>query len=603
MRTSFRSLGVLTLLWASACLAQSAPSFEHQLDWGAAADGRLTVQLKLGDLDQTELGSRLTLKMPNWTPGAYGFRGYGERVGELTAHAGSVDGAELEVQHPETDTWIVERGDAVTVVVSYSLPLGGRRRRTSSAGAHFTGPDTYLYLAGHERIGSHDVRMLNLPEGWTLTTGLEQLEGAPHTYRAHDYDELVDCPVSAGPLFVDTVMVRGCPIELCWQGDRELAERANAHLKDDIARIAAWQFDFFGEVPFERYLFQFVVSPGGRGASGLEHRNSTEINLSEAAIFDSKVGLSVIAHEFFHLWNVKRIRSQTINPFDYTRVPQMDALWFHEGVTDYYTSVCLLRTGIYSEEEYLRELGSSWASCNQTDDYYTRGAAWGFALDLEIRSATDNRRSLDDVMRQMNWMYAKPDRGFEQSEGIFWLIDGVAQRDLSSQWLPIVLDQQDADFGPVASLAGMSFKLREISRSPFFGVVADATDEGGIVLREVVAGTSADKAGFLAGDRLLSLDGEAFDAENWQQLIRAAEPGSDIEVRFVRGEQEREVRFAMGYRARQEGRLERDPRASAGQREVLAQFLTTQPFQPLSEPDAEPTPEQSPEKVPAGGYF
>ncbi len=567
---------ILPLL-ASALLA-SSPTFEHELDWSRAPEGALQVTLHVGGCDT--FGSAFIVRMPNWTPGAYRFRGFGERVTDLRARAGSVDGAELTVTRDGTDTWLVDHEGAATVVFQYTVPLGGRRSNLAQ-GVHITGPETYLYLPGYERVGAHRVHMVGIPEGWQLTTGLVRHDDG--SYSAVDYDQLIDCPVTVGPLLLDEIVVKGCPIELSYQGDRALAERMNAELKEEIGKICAWQFDFFGEIPFDRYVFQFTVG-GGRGASGLEHHNSTEIYLSEGSVFSSTSGLSVIAHEFFHLWNVKRIRSETINPFDYTEVPRMDSLWFLEGVTDYYTAVCLLHTGVYTPEQYLNVLGRAWSQCNQTDDYYTRGRAWGFALDLEIRAATGNRRSLDDVMRYMNWQFARPDRGFERSEGIFHIIDAVAQADLSSRWLPIVLGEADADFSAIAPVGGLSFKLREISRSAFFGVQAEPSAAGGIVLGNVVPGSSAADAGFAVGDRLLSLNGTAFTEANWGDLIRGTEPGAEVVIVRVRGDEEREVRFAMGYRAQTEGRLARDPEASAEARAVFEGFLAAEPFRAVPDP-------------------
>ena len=569
----------LVLLAAPPARAED-PAFVHVVDFSAATDGSFVVAQTASGLDRTDVGSTLTFHMPNWEPGAYEFQAFGERVADLAARAGAPGAEALPVTRPAADTWKVERGTAESVVLTYRLPVGRRR-----AGVHFTGPETFLYLEGFERRGTHELRLAGIPAGWTVATGLSPLDAAGGRYLARDYDELVDCPVTCAPLFVARTVVKGCPVEYTYDGDAARARRSHEAIVPDVAKIVAWQFDFFGEVPFDRYVFHFTVGRRG-GVAGLEHRNSTEISLSADAVFESKIALSVIAHEFFHLWNVKRIRSRPIHPFDYLHVPEMDALWFHEGVTDYYASVCLLRTGIYDEAEFLAEMARAWSACNSTDDYYTRGTAWGFALDLEIRRRTDGRRSLDDVLREMNWIYAHPDRGVDESPGILAVVDAVAQSDLSTKWLPIVLDRVDCEFAEAGRTGCLVYARREISRTAYLGVQAEGAPEGGVVLQRVVPGSPAARAGLEAGDRLLRLGADELDAEGWRDTILGTKPGSRVNVRFVRGAEEKEVAFEIGSRSEYTGTLRRARSASPEARRAFDGFAATGPFRPVPEPAA-----------------
>ncbi|MBL8059574.1 MAG: M61 family metallopeptidase [Chthonomonas sp.] len=389
------------------------------------------------------------LLIPNWAPGAYILRDNFKSVQNLKATDQS--GKDLAIKQDitiarrfftlptrqdvalnEVSTWSV--APASETVVEYDIPV-----RFSGEVVHWSGPSTYMYEMN--RKDEETELAVRAPSGWNIFTGLD--EKAEGVFDSPDYDTLADNPVTVGKdVLVDhytshgkphTIVMRGAPKS---QVKRDYLIKACKHVSDA-------QGHFFGnELPFSKYVWHFDVNGAPDGAGGLEHLSSTQITLAAGV---GPRAVSVLSHEFFHLWNVKRIRSSVLGPFDYTKLPTTGALWWLEGVTDYYASYLLYRYGWSTEGELFAEVNSTYQGVSRSQpfstvsphesswrmpetsngrgnsngyliSYYTLGWLAGMCLDLNIRSASGGKHSLDDVTRAL-WVQNRDGQpGFREDE-------------------------------------------------------------------------------------------------------------------------------------------------------------------------------------------
>lgn len=370
---------------------------------------------------------KTSLKLPNWAPGAYVLRTDNAKAVEGVSAKPSVDlskGLENE--------WLLSTQPGKKYTVEYALP-----RRSPTGNLHITGPNTYLYINGRKE---EDCRLtVDLAEGAKSTCGLPRISES--AYSASSYDVLADNPITVGNYEVDTYTVQGVPNEIVYYAG-PIADVDRAKVKEFCHRITAAQSDFWGGLPFDKYVWHFRVTPGNGGGGGLEHLSSTSITMAAGFGYGTQ---SVLSHELFHAWNVKRIRSEPLGPFDYDRLPITGALWWLEGVTDYYANLIMTRYGLGTPEELYtkaaRTLGAvrsnparlevspynsslqvyqaaNWRgnSNGYKISYYQLGWLVGFALDTEIRARSGGKYSLDDVCLAL-WEQNKNDQpGFAEDE-------------------------------------------------------------------------------------------------------------------------------------------------------------------------------------------
>jgi predicted metalloprotease with PDZ domain len=374
-------------------------------------------------------------------------------------------GANLTVSHPRGDTWSIAAAGHKRLKVRYEIPIDkGAQRRGMFASdekiVHYGGPSVYLYVVGRKQ---ERCRLdLAVPENWQVAVSLKPAgrQAGLRRFEAKDYDVLADCPVTMGEFPEERYVEGGQEYRLAFRGpakdqiDRQRAVR--------ICRfITRAETDFFGGAPLDRYVWHIWANEGRDGAGGLEHATSSQIFLTTG---EGPRALAGLAHEFFHLWNVKRIRSKVLGPFDYTRLPQTGALWWLEGVTDYYAQLLPYRSGAWGRDRFLadamtqiRAVRSNPArlevspydasyripeavnsfSSGYRVNYYRTGWVLGIMFDIELRARSNGRRSLDDVERAL-WRLCKDDQpGFEEDEIRRQLIrfGGESMGNLYDQWV------------------------------------------------------------------------------------------------------------------------------------------------------------------------
>ena len=324
-----------------------------------------------------------------------------------------------------------------------------------------------------------EVQFENVPAGWK--TIAELAPGSdPNSFVAASYDELVDAPVEIGSF--DEFEFDSDDARFRVAVDSKSYNKSR--LEDYLQRITNYELQLMGGPPFKEYTFIFHI--GGRGevaGGGMEHANSAAISVNSPGEL-----LELPAHEFFHAWNVKRIRPRTLEPVDYTKEQYTRALWFAEGVTSTYGSYTLERTHLWSKDEFYRDLASqitelesrpahTWQSVEDSsldawlekyDDYllpdrsisyYSKGQLLGVMLDLAIRDATDNRKSLDDVMRRMNEEYARQHKFYDDSEGIRAVVEEVAGTSFKEFFRLYVAGVAEIPFDKFLDLAGLQLKI------------------------------------------------------------------------------------------------------------------------------------------------
>jgi predicted metalloprotease with PDZ domain len=434
------------------------------------------------DLEDVEL------RMATWSPGFYRVEDYAKNVRSLAAKG--PDGTKLAVERPKNNHWRIKASGVPRVIVSYRLLCDRHSVTTNEVGedlAVLNGPATFLSPV-EDGKRPYEVRF-ELPKGWTrVMTALEPVPGGlPDRFRAPDFETLADSPILAGTMAVHEFDVGGSTHFVVdagavdgWDGDR--AAR-------DIEAIVREDGKLWGALPFKRYLFLNVFR---RGGGGLEHRDSCLLTSSAATAATPRryLGwLDFVSHEYFHAFNVKRLRPAGLGPFDFENPPKTPSLWIAEGLTSYYGELLVARAGLASRRDFLESLSnhigtlqkspgrlvqtleesslSVWDSgtsgigrdASKTVSYYEKGPVVGFLLDAKVRRVTNGARSLDDVMRLAFARYSG-DRGFtpEQFRATASEVAGV---DLSDWFRKALTTTEELDYDEALDWFGLRFAPAE----------------------------------------------------------------------------------------------------------------------------------------------
>jgi predicted metalloprotease with PDZ domain len=389
------------------------------------------------------------------------------------------EGKPLPFEKTRKNRWQVETAGVANFTVKYRVYCNELSVRTNWVGKQFAmlnGAPTFLTIPG--RLDEKHVVKLMLPNGWTRSaTSLKQTGDTPHTFVAEDFDELVDSPIVAGNIYVYPFTVGGVEHQLVNVGESGYWDGTKA--ATDLKRVVEAHQEMWKVVPYDRYLFLNMIAESG---GGLEHNNSCLIMTSRWSFRDSRryqSWLSLASHEFFHTWNVRRLRPQPLAKYDYENEVYTDGLWIAEGITSYYEDLALVRAGLISRNDFLSQLSRNVQGVQRTDgrkvqslkdssfdawikfyrpdenasntriSYYSKGAVVAFLLDAKIRKRTKGKKSLDDVMRVMFKKYSKP--GFT-SEQFRKTASDVAGTDLSDWFVSVIDSTDELDYSDIEAL-------------------------------------------------------------------------------------------------------------------------------------------------------
>jgi len=410
-----RSFAIAGLAFGGLIASVSAPA---EIDYKVRVDadnGLLSVSMEI----PAKRGP-VSVQMPSWMPGSYVYGDFYQNVKDVSAVDAA--GMALAVTHPDKNTWTVDATGKGPVQINYTVPARGLRRFADSDTSYLqiSGAATYMYVVGQKKENckvSFDV-----PKGWPVMLSLDPAR-EPNTFVAPSYDVLADAPVSTGSgLIILQYRLHGREHYIVLEGAARNNVDQDKILKD-CQFVSEAEADFWGSAPYHRYIWHFIAFNAPDGGGGLEHLGSTQISLSTGL----GPGIeSVLSHEFFHLWNVKRSRPKVLGPFDYLTLPKTGLLWWYEGVTDYYACLLPYRYGEWKDEQFFKNLTRNLdavrnnparleispyqasyrvAEANEGRgnsngykiSYYNLGWLCGLCLDIEIRSRTKNKHSLDDV--------------------------------------------------------------------------------------------------------------------------------------------------------------------------------------------------------------
>jgi predicted metalloprotease with PDZ domain len=459
-------------------------------------------------------------------------------------------------------------------------------------------------LLGYPKGYEHSKAILRLsPSSYcrNVSTGLVRLAQDLPTFVAADYDDLVDSPIMVGNIKSHFFLQGGKKHEVAVFGGEELDHK---RLVDFLRRIVTAASRVYGELPYERYVFLIDVD-GNMPDDGLEHHDSTYCLVPRLA-FTTEHGLKrmlgLFCHEYFHLWNVKRMRPAPLVRIDYERESYTKSLWVAEGITTYYEHLLLRRAKIYSVAEFLdnvvdlinrylstpgRQFQSAeessydaWikfyrpneSSINTGISYYTIGALLGMIIDLEIRKATKNEKSLDDAMRKTYQdTYGKrlgyTDEQFQAA------CEFVAGRSLDGLFENHVRGTRDIPFGHYLGFAGLELVPRPGAKGRGFAGIKLTSNTDRLTMDSVLWATPASKAGLSAGDEVIGVDGIRVDRENLRFLVENSKPGRIMQVTVGRAGRLREIVLRLGSRPVSQYRIQKGQRVNSGEKFLFKGWL------------------------------
>jgi predicted metalloprotease with PDZ domain len=497
------------------------------------------------------------LVMASWTPGSYKVRDYAKHVEAMRVSSG---GDEVAWRKVAKNRWRIDHDGPISVQYRvYARELAVQTSFVDEEVASLNGASLFMWEDG--RTGPWEVTV-QPREGWELHTALP---GTGTSRTADSLDTLLDSPMLLGAADMQTFEVAGTPHSLVSIGFAPSfsAERAAA----DLAVMVEAHRAFWGSLPYDSYDF-LAVGLGGGG--GLEHLASTLMLTGPDTMQDDASHLrwmGLASHEFFHTWNVKRLRPAEYGPFDYEREVHSEGLWVAEGLTSYYGDLLLHRAGLMDEAALLDELSTTigrvqgtpgrevrslqeasfdaWIKHYQRDEntrnstisYYGKGAVVGFLLDAEIRRRTEGRASLDDVMR-LAYERFSGDTGFT-SEGFADVVSEVTGEPMNDWLQRAVGSTEELDYTPALELYGLRFPEPELDPSPWLGVGLS-----GGAISWVERGSPAWGAGLAVGDELIAIDGRR--VRGLDASLERHKAGQEVTVLVARRQRIEERRVTLG---------------------------------------------------------
>jgi predicted metalloprotease with PDZ domain len=593
---------IVWILPATSVLGQPSDSIKYTLRFPAPHTHYVEVEAAI----PAGRGGQTDVYMAVWTPGSYLVRDYSRHVEGLTAK--TTAGAALTVEKTAKNRWRVASGAAPSFTLSYRVygrEMTVRTNWIEDGFAMLNGAPTFITLADRSPR-PHEVAF-ELPPTWQKTMTSLDPAGGPHRYRAPDFDTLVDSPILAGNPAVYEFQVDGKPHFLVNEGEAGVFDGARA--VKDVEEIVREHRRLWGFLPYERYFFLNVLSEAG---GGLEHQNSTLLMASRWATSTRRrylAWLGLVSHEYFHAWNVKRLRPVELGPFDYEREVHTTGLWISEGFTDYYGDLGIHRAGLTTRDEYLRELSGliesvqttpgrliqpletasfdAWIRHYRPDEnspnvamsYYTKGAVVAWLLDAKVRRATGGTKSLDDVMRLAYERHAGP-KGFTEEEFRKAVSDvgAAAAGAPAAEWLKRVVETTDElDYREALDWFGLRFapsgSARLAAGQYQWQGLRLRSDDGRLLVSNVYRGTPAYDAGVIVDDEIVATGDFRVRPDQWEGRVETFGVGQKVSLLVSRRDELKRIDLTVGKEPALEWRLTQAGCATEAQKRNLERWL------------------------------
>jgi predicted metalloprotease with PDZ domain len=564
--------------------------YEVAYDSAAAQNRSIAVTMSF---DVTGPGPVL-LSFPAWTPGSYELGFFARWVSSFSASAGAKP---LAWDKLDYDTWRVQPTGARSMTVKFAY-LADTLDNAMAWGRPdfllFNGTNVLPYPEGRGTDFAATVTVKTQP-GWIVATGMEPA-GQPGTYRESNYHDLVDKPFFVGRMDYDSMEIAGTWTRLATYPVGALTGPARAQLWGQVSKAIPAEAAVFGETPWKSYDIMAIFDSTFNGASALEHTNS-HVGIYTTQLIGTPDLASILAHEIFHAWNVKRLRPADMVPYRYDRPEPTPWLWVSEGITDYYADLALVRGGITTPEQFMKGTAEHMADVanapptaledaslstwiHPTDGtqylYYPKGALAGFMLDILIRDASDNRRSLDDVMRGLYRATYKQGRGFTATDwwkAVSAAAGGKSFADFNTRYVD---GREPYPWNQVLPLAGMR-QVTDTIREPRLGIAAGGDSGRAVVVKQLEPNSAAADAGVQVGDELLALGDVQVTNSDFGPAYRKRYANSDgqaLPIRVRRGTDTLTLNAKVRLVTRMENRLVADPTPSDKARRIQQGILT-----------------------------
>jgi predicted metalloprotease with PDZ domain len=520
-----------------------------------ASDRRLRVVTTFS----AEGSAPVLLSLPAWTPGAYEIDNFSRWVLDFSATA---DGKTLQWDKIDYDTWRIRRDGAsagpVTVTFDYRADTLDNAMSWSRVDfLLFNGTNVFMYAEGRPLAFAARVTV-HTDADWKVATSMPRaanVSGA--TFSAPNYHDLVDMPFFVGRFDADSAEIAGKWMRFASYPAGAIQGMARAQVWDQLKKAVPPEVAVFGEVPWDSYTVMQIVDSSYQGASGLEH-SSSHVDVVSPLYIGSDFQPSLYAHEIFHAWNVKRLRPADLWPYRYDSPQPTPWLWVSEGITDYYADLSEVRGGLVPDSGFY---ALTAAKINEVDAagpvaledasvntwvhpvdgtgyiYYPKGSLAGFMLDVMIRDGSDNRQSLDNVMRELYANTYKQGRGFTHDDWWNAVSRASGGRSFAEFERKYVDGREPYPWSQVLPLAGLR---ASVSRVPRLGI-ATTQDARGVLIEQVDPAGAAGTAGARAGDYLLAVNDISVTDQSFGQKFRAAfadaKEGQPLTMRVRRGDE------------------------------------------------------------------
>lgn len=543
------------------------------------------------------------LVMPVWTPGSYLIRDYPRNVQDFAATDRT--GVSLEWEKINKNSWKVKTNALREWRVAYRVYANEFSVRTNELNAdHAFWNNTALlmYLKGF-LDDSPTLRILP-PPSWKVATAIPSVPGEANTFRAENFDVLYDSPVEVSNFVTVPFEVKGVAHRIVIDGAGNYDPE---RIRRDVQKIVATEIELMGgEVPYHDYTF--ILHLRSNASGGLEHRNSCALGFPRFN-FQSEGGyrsfLSLVAHEFFHLWNVKRIRPDVLGPFDYSHENYTKLLWVVEGITEYYARISLLKAALISPKDFLTDTAKAFQSLQNTPgrlamsleegsfdawiklyrpdensvnsqvSYYDKGLIVGLLLDLEIRKNSHGAKSLDDVMRYLYAEFYKKDRNYgpEDFQRASELMAGSSLQPFFAKY---VHGRDELDYNTSLAAAGLRLDVAGTTQSSeraYLG--ADLVQNADrLIVGRIYAGTPAYEQGLSFGDQIVAINNMRANREFFEARIAEKKPGDVITLTIFRSDDLRTLMVTLGARSDVSFRILAVKQPSDEQKQIYQSWLS-----------------------------
>ena len=539
---------------------------------------------------------RLELTLPTWTPGWYTVENYYKNI--LRFAVTDSKGARLQPVMTRKQTWLVNTTGHNRIKVDFDYRadvLALNQAKITNDFAFFTGTELFL-MATNRRKTPSTVR-IEAPAGWRIVSALKQT-GAT-TFTAPDYDTLVDSPTEMGNFDLTEFEVEKKPHYLVTNPVGAFSKEKAAQFAQMLAKVAKANSAMFGGLPYEKYAYFYFFSRAESNAGGaLEHNNSFVAFGPPGQYATPEMIIGTASHEFFHLWNVKRIRPAEMWPYDYSRENETPLLWVSEGFTNYYGNVALYRAGLNTRRQFIESVAAAMSGVEGNEargyispsdsststwvgydtpvafgiSYYTQGQNLGALLDLSIIHDSGGTSRLDDVMRALYRDFYSKGKGFT-TEDMIGIINRLAKRDYHDFYRRYVWGVEVPAYEKILGYAG--YRVEKSAQKSFAIGLSIANTPDGPIVGRVFRGGSASQVGLRTGDQLISIDGIDFKTDGPQALARLEERiGQSVKLAFKRDGESHSVDLPVYAEPESSLHLSEIPNPTPGQLKVREKWLS-----------------------------